>query len=140
YIALAFLAYESQQDTGDTAAQEILSFALWGVFDPQLLQSATNPYGSMSQQNLNTARADLAQALGVGEYYAALGNGGVQFQNDFGVDVEIYSAVGGSPANTSSPQEFLTVTPASTHSVPMPEPSSWATLGFDLSGVALLGL
>ena len=149
YIAVAYLAYESQNDTGDTTAQEIYSFALWAVFDPRLLQSATNSYGTMSQTDLDTARTDLAKALGVGEYYAGLSantaqqNGAQQFESALGIDVEIYSAVGGSPNNHSSPQEFVTVTPASTQGFgppTVPEPSSLASLGFDLGGVALLGL
>lgn len=135
YIAVAYLAYESQNDASDPTGQEIYSFALWGVFDPGLLGSTNNPYGSMNQQYLNTARTDLAQALGVGEYYAGLTNGATQFENNLGIDVQIYSPVGGSPGNTSSPQEFVTVTPAG-----VPEPSSWASLGLDLGGVSLLGL
>jgi len=140
YIAVAYLAHESQIDTGDASAQEIYSFALWGVFDPALLGSATNPYGSMTGQDLTTARTDLAQALGVGEYYAGLTNGTTQFQNNLGINVQIYSAVGGSPGNTSSPQEFVTVTPASTQGYGVPELSSWATLGLDLGSLALLGV
>lgn len=144
YIAVAYLAYESQQATGNASLQEIYSYGLWGVFDPSLLGSTNNPYGSMSSTDLNRARADLSQALGVGEYYAGLTNGTTQFENNLQIDVEIYTPVGGSPGSPghapSGPQEFVTVTPTSGQGVQASEASSWASMGFDLSGVALLAL
>jgi hypothetical protein len=132
YIAVAYLAYESQQATGNDSAQEIYSYGLWGVFDPILLQTASNVYGgSMNQTQLDEARDDLAHALGVGEYYAGHG-GTTQFVNDLQIDVNIYTPVDGKPGSYG-PQEFVTVTKT-------PEASSWASMGLDLSGFALLGL
>ncbi len=138
YIAVAYLAYESQQATGDASAQELYSYGLWGVFDPGLLQSAYNPYGHMSSTQLKAAQSDLAKALGVGEYYAA--NGGAQkFVDDLQVDVHIYTPVSGAPGSYG-PQEFVVVTPTPGQGVQAPEASSWASMGLDLSGLALLAL
>jgi hypothetical protein len=139
YIAVAYLASESQGATGSASAQEIYSYGLWGVFDPGLLQSQYNSYGGhMSSTQLEAAQNDLAKALGVGEYYAA--NGGAQkFVDDLQIDVHVYTPVSGAPGSYG-PQEFVVVTPTSGQGVQAPEASSWASMGLDLSGLALLAL
>ncbi|HVZ15530.1 MAG TPA: hypothetical protein VG897_00295 [Terriglobales bacterium] len=146
YIAVAYLAYESQQAMGGSncqacaQAQERYSYGLWGVFDPSLLYSATTIYGSMSSDDLAQARLDLVQALGVGEYYAGLGtNGTTQFVDDLQIDVHVYTPVSGAPGSYG-PQEFVVVTPTPGQGVQAPEASSWASMGLDLSGLALLAL
>jgi hypothetical protein len=153
YIAIAYLAYESlqAQATNQLLAQEQYSYALWDIFDPGLLQGGDcwEPGECLDQSgttNLTAAIAAVNAALAVGNQYATAHptDAGLSFENDYNVSVQIYTPENNgavSPlSDTARPQEFVTLTPLPTNGVPMPEPSSLASLGIDFVGVALLGL
>ena len=118
-----------------------------------------------SAPNWSAALRDVANALAVADAYLAgnVGNAGAAFESDpcqynsyatgsgivcggTQVAVSIFSAANLTTgtvdltSNAATPQEFITVTQKSTQSVPMPEPSSLASLGLDLTGVGIAGL
>jgi hypothetical protein len=124
YTVAAYLAGEILQSGVGSMAQEDLSFAMWGLFDP----AALTTIGSPDQGNATT---DLKNAV----LYVENNNlGPSNYAN-----VTIYSydpaslpTCGGAACPTPRPQEFIVVS--------MAEPPSTALLGLDLLAVAGLML
>lgn len=109
----------------DATARGELSFAIWGVFDTNLLGNS-NP-ASLSSANLNSARGYLSSA------HTIVANASVG--NVFGATVDLSELPFASlliytPTPLWASQEFLGVS--------MPEPSSIAILALDLLGLAML--
>lgn len=130
YIAVAILAVESLNNSGNATVQNQLSFALWDIFNPSVLSSDCNAYGCLDTSgtaNLTAAQNDVASALTAAAAYSS----GAAYEAAAGVNVEIYTPESGGAVDpygdTSRPQEFITVS--------MPEPSMWAALGFDSAGI-----
>jgi hypothetical protein len=131
YATVAVLAAELQSlpNLATEAAGEI-SYALWDVFDPTLLNSTSNPYGTITSTELAAAQSYLsgAEALVTGAT-----TGGTVNLSSIIVDgnaiegMTIYT-----PNPLSSAQEFVSVTVA--------EPPSPALFGLDLLGLAGLML
>jgi hypothetical protein len=132
YTVAAYLAIQimQAQALGQTTKQGQLSFALWGLFDP----TPPDPTGPLSGAwitgttpgtNLFEAKKDLQDAKNA----VTAGGGTPDFIASLGYSVDIYTPT--PIANQGASQEYLTV-------VAMPEPSSWAILGFDL--LATIGL
>jgi hypothetical protein len=98
YIAMAWLAYQSTvTGSGNTLAQEQLSYALWDIETPSVLSGTDCPdsdrYGCLdpgkdptdvSDPNWAAARQDAANALSVADAYVTgnLGNAGAAFESD----------------------------------------------------------
>lgn len=108
--------------SGTPVQQGEITFAIWGVFDPNAIPSLTSwwaPYGAKAQSYLNAAAS---------QKYTP---------NEYG-NVQIYSpnlsdkitCVGG-PCKTPTPQEFLVVGPA----IQTPEAPAPVILAFDLLAV-----
>lgn len=116
-----------------------ISFALWDVFDPTLLNSTANPYGSITTGELNaalgylhTAQAEVAAAT-VGGVINLSAVVDPLFAGQSISGLTIYTP---DPRNAS--QEFLQVQLSSTGgggSVGMPEPSYPVILAVDLFAV-----
>ena len=131
YEEVAYLAaklfYDNSANNYGTAAAGQLSYAIWDIFDPELL--ANNTQG-LSLADLNAAKADVLEA----QNYVA--SGGVVGNAIF------YTPLCGStvckPSNTSAPQEFVGVL-SNNQGLPMPEPQMLALLLVDL-GVVLAAL
>lgn len=126
YATAAYLAQEiiAQDLSGSPSNYTlgILSYALWGVFDPSLLSlsngqgtlSCTLTYGCLTSQQLADAKSALSNAIT---------NAGstTQYSN-----VEIYT-----PSPKSVSQEFLVVK--------TPEPSTILMLGLGLGAIVFFG-
>jgi hypothetical protein len=123
YATVAVLAAElmALPDTSSYTEQlGEISYALWDVFDPGLLSSVNNPYGSITSGELSAAQGYLAGAQTL-----------VQGATTAGVVTLSKISINGSPIQdmtiyTPDPktaaQEFVTVT--------MAEPPSLAVLAF----------
>jgi hypothetical protein len=129
YAVTAVLAAELMElPSLDSEAAGDISFALWDVFDPTLLTSTSNPYGSISSGDLALAQEYLAGAEAL---VAGATSGGVVTLSDISIDghaiegMTIYS-----PSPSGAAQEFL--------QVQMAEPSYPLVLGVDL--LAVFGL
>jgi hypothetical protein len=141
YMAAAILAIQITElnPLGGTPASE-LSDAVWDVFEPGSVS-----LDSTAQKDLNTAlETAVTDATNNGA------NAGQDLEAATGKDITFYTPVytaangiqsvytstdpapPGSP-NGGRPQEFLTVTS-------LPEPSTWAVLGFDSFGAGIVGL
>ncbi len=119
----------NQSGTNATIAGE-LSYAIWDIFDPTLLNSVSNPYGTLTTAELNAALADLsaAQTLVAGVASGGTVNlGALDVGGQAIASLTIYTP---NPLGVS--QEFLSVTMAPPS---MPEPSYPAVLAIDLMGV-----
>ena len=126
YATAAYLAQEiiAQDLSGSPSNYTlgILSYALWGVFDPSLLTSSNGqgtsscslPYGCLTSQQL----ADAQSALNT-----AIANAGSTSQYS---NVSIYT-----PNPKSASQEFLVVK--------TPEPSTILMLGLGLAAIVFFG-
>jgi len=130
YAVTAVLAAELMElpNFYSEAAGDI-SFALWDVFDPTLLNSVSSPYGSISPQDLAYAKQYLAgaEALVAG---ATNGNGTVNLS---AISIDGHTIEGMTiytPSPVGASQEFL--------QVQMAEPSYPLVLGVDL--LAVFGL
>jgi hypothetical protein len=129
YAVTAVLAAElmSLPNLASDQAGEI-SFALWDVFDPTLLTSTSNPYGSITGAQLTAAQGYLAYAEAL---VAGATKAGVVTLSDISIGgraiegMSIYT-----PNPKSAAQEFLMVS--------MPEPSYPVVLAMDL--LAMVGL
>jgi hypothetical protein len=134
YIAAAILVEDglNTYQNNATAANDY-SFALWGIFDPTLLYSYQTSCSPGSEGCLSTdlaaARSDLQAALASAANYAT----GQAYENQTGLNVEIYSAASanGTVETGNRPQEFITVTP-------VPEGPSFGTLAADFAGIGAL--
>jgi hypothetical protein len=136
YITEAILAEELlQQPMGSVTGGE-LSFAIWGLFDPQAFTDLQNEGGGTyngisytGTQLYQAAYNDLQSAIS-----AAKGDTLSEFSNVTLYTYDPPSSTGKAPWNCSGscpppPQEFIVVSN-------MPEPSSVAILGTDLLAVA----
>jgi hypothetical protein len=127
YIAVAMLAVLSMENTGNVAVQNQLSFALWDIFDPTLLNSPTNAYGTLDSTDYEAAIQYASNALTAASAYSS----GAAYESTSGYDVQIYTPETGGlvdDINSGRPQEFVTVEA-------MVEPSTWASLCFDFVGL-----
>ncbi|MBZ5625335.1 MAG: hypothetical protein LAQ69_42540 [Acidobacteriia bacterium] len=112
------------------AAGEI-SYAIWGIFDTTLLNSMSNPYGTITQKELDAAKQYLMNAENM---VAGATTAGVVDLSKISINgqsingLTIYTPSG--PNGLNSSQEFLQVS--------MPEPSYPAVLAVDL--LAVVGL
>jgi hypothetical protein len=131
YATVAVLAAElmSLPNLASEQAGEI-SYALWDVFDPTLLNSTTNPYGTITPTELAAAQSylSLAEALVTG----ATTGGTVNLSSIMVGGSAIEGMTIYTPNPLSSAQEFVSVT--------MAEPPSPALFGLDLLGLAGLML
>jgi hypothetical protein len=137
YIAAVILAAQSitagntLTGTARETAQNDLSFALWGIFDPTLLDDASSShagqYGTMPSTDLTNAQTELENALVAASPYTS----GAQFTLNTGISATIYSASSW-PSSNTRPQEFITVS--------MAEAPTPAVLVSYLLGIAVMGL
>jgi hypothetical protein len=130
YAVTAVLAAELMElpSLASEQAGEI-SFALWDVFDPTLLNSTSNPNGSITSTELSAAQAYLAGA----EALVAGATNGSGIVNLSSISIDGHAIEGMTiytPNPASASQEFL--------SVSMAEPSYPLVLGVDL--LAVFGL
>jgi len=129
YATAAVLAAElvSLSNPASELAGEY-SFAIWDIFDPTLLNSLSSPYGTITQTELDAAKAFLQQAQDI---VASVTTSGVVNLSALSVNgtaitgLTIYT-----PDPLTSSQEFLQVS--------MPEPTYPAVLALDL--LAVVGL
>jgi len=147
-VTLEGLDYEST-DAAD-AEREELSLAIWDIFNPtygqldtDLSDSSSSGAPSSSQPyTLAAVQGYLSAAIAVAcggstTTCATDGITGTAFEQQAGVDITIYTPVilGKNDATsfTTGDQEFIYLSP-------LPEPSTWAFLGFDFAGAGLVGL
>jgi hypothetical protein len=136
YVAVAILAADLASDPTNATNQDIDGFAIWDIFQPAATLAQLG--GSPDASAVETAAANALTA--------AAGLTGAQEEANSGYDVTIYTPTynGTTPYNTASnpapagspgtePQEIITLTY-------VPEPSTWAVLGFDLVGAGVFGL
>jgi hypothetical protein len=143
YIAAADLAYQIYElgsPFGNPATNEPqrddLSAAIWYLFQPTQVPVG-NSYGQLDANAASLLAAALATTTGSSPTYAS----GAAFEAANDVDVTIYTPTANDTTpNTNTynngggaPQEFITVTQ-------LPEPATWAVLGFDFVGAGLVGL
>jgi hypothetical protein len=143
YVAAAILSMEilglatPATSVGGANNTEDLSYALWELFDPGSgAGTPTNTLvtaGDFADQA--AAAADLTSALTA----AGTTTGAQYLANEstllhHSVDVTIYTPTtnGTSPNSPTQHQEFIGVT--------VPEPATWAVLGFDFVGAGIVGL
>jgi len=142
YATVAVLAAELMAVPDDTLPADAetlgeISYALWAVFDPSLLQTApgSDPFGTLSPTEFNQANLDLAnaEALVAGATNHTTGDVNLSAISINGSPIEgmtIYT-----PNPTSASQEFISVT--------MPEPATLPVLGvyllFGAGGLFFLG-
>lgn len=112
----------------DTEAAGEYSYALWAVFDINLLTSTSTGYGTLTGAELSAAQADLAAAQAM--VAAATTNGQVDLTKISINGNSINGLTVYTPTPGGASQEFLQVS--------MPEPSYPAVLAVDL--LAVLGL
>ena len=152
YIAAADLAYQIYElgspfanPANNEPQRDDLSAAIWYLFQPTQVPLGSC-YGCLDANAASLLAAALATTRGGSPTYTT----GTSFEAANHVDITIYTptlngstpnpntwnnAGSGNPSNNSdnAPQEFITVTQ-------LPEPSTWAVLGFDLVGAGVLGL
>jgi hypothetical protein len=131
YATVAVLAAELESLTNLASVQAgEISYALWDVFDPTLLNSTTNPYGTITSGELSAAQNYLtgAEALVAGATTAGIVNlSQISIDGNAIEGMTIYT-----PNPKSASQEFVTVNVA--------EPPSLAVFGLDLLGLGGLML
>ncbi len=138
YVAVAILAADLASDPTNATKQDIDGFAIWDIFQPA---ATLAQLGGAAGPNTAAVVTAAANAL-----TAASGLTGAQEEANSEYDVKIYTPTynGTTPYNTANnpapvgspgtePQEIITLTY-------VPEPSTWAVLGFDLVGAGILGL
>lgn len=170
YIAVAYLAMQSMTvgpvaldpSNPGTPEQEVLSWALWDIFDPTILGTScindSTTGGCLDNGDPNYSSDALAaqsyvnKAVAVALGYANDPNAGADFESSIGADVQIYTPAPNTGAGDGctiygaapcgSPQEFVAIEPINSNGQPLPTPeaSVWATLGIDLVGVGMIGL
>jgi hypothetical protein len=126
YATIAVLAAELLTLPDNSSYSEQLgeiSYALWGVFDTVLLNSTSNPYGSISGTELSAAQGYLAgaQTLVAG----ATSNGVIDLSKISIGGSSIQGMTIYTPDPKTSSQEFVTVS--------MDEPTSLATFAVYLA-------
>jgi hypothetical protein len=142
YVAAAYLAVQlSSINYGSTPAddteREELSLAIWDMFAPtygwlnaaisnaaSYSASSTSPYTTSGVQSYVDAAIALAQT----------GETGAEFEaaNDINVTI-LTPGSGGVAGAATGDQEFIYLSP-------LPEPSTWAFLGFDFASAGIAGL
>ena len=136
YVAAAILAVDLASDPTNPIKQDIYGYAIWDIFQPAATLAQLT---SVSSGDVSAVETAAASAL-----TAAAGLTGAQEEINSGYDVTIYTptfdgttteAKDQIPAYSpgTRPQEIITLTY-------VPEPSTWAVLGFDLVGAGILGL
>ena len=141
YVAAVYLAVQLNSSTLTDTQRGELSLALWDIFNP------TTVDGSFGSPNSNiggdaVAQSDLLTAINYGLSYAggtvngysatiytplASGNGSYSLPSE-----TLGSGIAPGTA-TNRPQEFIALTY-------VPEPSTWAFIGFDFAGAGIVGL
>jgi hypothetical protein len=151
YAVAAVLAAELMAlGNTDATTQGELSYALWNVFDPTLLNSANTGYGTLTTTGTNASTGQSGGQLGaaISDYNTALAlvnaAGGANADlssisiSSIGTKALNVGTITGltiyAPSPLSASQEFLKV------QVSMPEPSYPAILIIDLMAVAGLAL
>ncbi len=152
YVAATYLAVELNSGTLSSAQRGDLSLALWDIFNPTLdaIDGGTN-YGSPNSNigGNTVAQGDLLAAIHFGQGYAGgsidgytatiytpLLSGNAPCYNLANGGCGETVAGGGRIASSGGngvPQEFIALTY-------VPEPSTWAFLGFDLAGAGMMGM
>ncbi|MBZ5577625.1 MAG: PEP-CTERM sorting domain-containing protein [Acidobacteriia bacterium] len=116
YMTVAYLAQQIMAINQSTPAgayqAEILSFAMWGVFDPTTI----DPNGPLSGHWIKNGDLTLAQADLAAAQAAVVGKTGADFSN-----VSIYT-----PSPLTASQEYIVVTP---------EPGTFGMLALCLLGL-----
>ena len=136
YVAAASLAVQILQAPTGADAPE-LSLALWEIFQPQTVKDDALKTNYNSQATIDAVNTYYTDALSLATTGGTGGTplSGTQLEVKTGWDIEIYTPVAGTqrPVSDGAPQEFL----GGTH---VPEPSTWAVLGFDFVGAGIVGL
>jgi hypothetical protein len=141
YVAAAILAVDLASDPTNPTKQDIDGYAIWDIFQPAATIAQLTSVGSGDVSAVETAAA---KALAEAANLPGAPLTGAQEEFNSGYDVTIYTPTfdgtttetsGQIPANSpgTRPQEIITLTY-------VPEPSTWAVLGFDLVGAGILGL
>jgi hypothetical protein len=136
YVAAAILAVDLASDPTTPYKQDIDGYAIWDIFQPTATLAQLT---SVSSGDVSAVETAAANALA-----AAANLTGAQEEINSGYDVTIYTPTyDGMTTETKDqvpadgpgtrPQEIITLTY-------VPEPSTWAVLGFDLVGAGILGL
>jgi hypothetical protein len=137
YVAAVDLAVElNNLALNDNTDRDALSVALWDVFDPvAALTTAVATY--------SPAQTDLTAAITFAESYTTGPIGGytatiytpLASSSGYNLNTAAETLTGGiaTSGGAGVPQEFISLSP-------VPEPSTWAVLGFDLVGAGIVGL
>jgi hypothetical protein len=150
YIAAADLAYQIYElgspfanPPTDEPQRDDLSAAMWALFEPTQVPLGTC-YGCLDANAASLLAAALATTTGASPLYTT----GASFEVARNVTIDIYTPTlspytspnpntwNNLAGSDNAPQEMITVTPGYS----MPEPSTWAVLGFDLVGAGIAGL
>jgi len=129
YTVAAYLAMEIMTTAQGSGDQQVLSYAMWGLFDPSAFTYLSN---NGLGNDVTQAQNDITYA------YTQVKDDGLNFSNfaaKTGDTITIYSydtgaTCSGSPCPTATPQEFIKVS--------MAEPAYPAMLAVDL--LAVVGL
>jgi hypothetical protein len=132
YDVAALLSIDILASATGSQAQEDLSYALWGLFDP------AEAFGAIGGLDLSNANNDLSAAVADVASNSVNGVNLGAYLSDYNVTIYTYdpSALanpngpmcGSAPCPMSPPQEFIAVS--------MAEPPAPALLGIDLLGLA----
>jgi len=126
YVAAAEIAIELLSATPGSAAQADESVAIWDIFQPG---SGVSVYITDAVETVMNQAISNAETDGIG----ALGGYSATVYTPTGCTSPVGTCAGGPNAGANPPQEFLYVTQ-------VPEPSTWAFLGFDFVGAGIVGL
>lgn len=141
YVAAVYLAVELNNHTLTNTQRGDLSLALWDIFNPTTVDGG---YGSPNS-NIGTdpaAQADVLAAINYGQDYSGGSVDGytatvytplASENGSYSLPAETLGSGIAPGTATGRPQEFIALTY-------MPEPSTWAFLGFDFASAGIVGL